>query len=159
MLAGSIRTIRSVHSGGFHFVILDACFRGDQQPYGRKNFVWTDSNISTDQVEWLRADLKAANGEAIVFVHQRLDVDNHYGVKNATQVRRVFEESGKVLAVFQGHSHRNDYREISGIHYCVLTAMVEGSGAENSGYSTMDILEGGAIRITGYRKQKEYEWR
>ena len=31
--------------GGFHFVVLDACFRSDGVPYGRKNFKWTDTKI------------------------------------------------------------------------------------------------------------------
>jgi hypothetical protein len=48
------------------------------------------------------ADLKAATGKTLVFAHQRLDVKNDYGVKNAAAVRKVLEDSGKVLAVFQG---------------------------------------------------------
>lgn len=155
---GQKQSYYSFDAGGFHFVILDACFRSDGQPYGRKNFVWTDSNLPADQVEWLQADLEKAGGQTVVFVHQRLDVSNHYGVKNAAQVRKVLEDSGKVLAVFQGHSHKNDHREISGIHYCVLVAMVEGSGAENNGYATMDVFENGLIRIMGFRKQENYEW-
>lgn len=148
----------SFDAGGFHFVVLDACFRNDGQPYGRKNFTWTDSNIPTHQVEWLQADLKKAGGKAVVCVHQRLDVGGNYGVKNAPQVRKVLEESGKVLAVLQGHSHKNDHKQIAGIHYCVLTAMVEGSGAENNGYSLMDVFADGTIRIAGFRKQQNHEW-
>ena len=155
---GQKKSYYSFDANGFHFVVLDACFRGDGKPYGRKNFEWTDPNIPGDEVDWLRTDLKETDGQTIVFVHQRLDVSNSYGVKNAAAVRKVLEESGKVLAVFQGHSHKNAYREISGIHYCVLVAMVEGSGGENNGYSTMDILGGGAVRITGFRKQKKYDW-
>jgi alkaline phosphatase len=63
------------------------------------------------------------------------------------------------MAVFQGHSHKNDLKDINGIHYCTLVAMVEGSGAENNGYSLVDVLEGGAIRLTGFRKQAKYEWK
>ena len=155
---GQKRSYYSFDAGGFHFIILDACFRSDGQPYGRKNFQWTDPNIPTDQVEWLQADLEAANGKAIIFVHQRLDVSNNYGVRNAPQVRKVLEQSGKVLAVFQGHSHKNDLKEINGIHYCVHRAMVEGSGEENNGYSTMDVFADGTIRIEGYRKQQNYDW-
>ncbi len=66
-------------------------------------------------------------------------MSNDYGVKNCPEMRKFFEESGKVLAVFQGHSHQNDLKDISGIHYCTLVAMVEGSGAENNGYSVMEI--------------------
>ena len=35
------------------------------------------------------------------------------------------------------HTHKNDHRDIGGIHYCTLVAMVEGSGAANNGYSVM----------------------
>ena len=148
----------SFDSGGFHFIVLDACFRSDGEPYGRKNFEWTDPNIPSDQMEWLQADLEASSGQAIVFVHQRLDVSNHYGVKNAADIRKTLEDSGKVLAVFQGHSHKNDLKEINGIHYCVHRAMVEGSGEANNGYSTVDVLADGTLRVTGYRKQEKYEW-
>ena len=155
---GQKKSYYSFDDRGFHFVVLDACFRSDGQPYGRKNFQWTDPNIPPEQVEWLRADLQQANGKTIVFVHQRLDVSNNHGVKNAAQIRRVLEQSGKVLAVFQGHSHKNELKEINGVHYCVHRAMIEGSGHENNGYSIMDISADGAIRITGFRQQKKYDW-
>ncbi|MEM8735983.1 MAG: hypothetical protein AAGG44_17270 [Planctomycetota bacterium] len=95
----------------------------------------------------------------IVFAHQRLDVGNNYGVKNAAEVRQVLEDSGKVLAVLQGHSHKNDHRDIRGIHYCTLVAMVEGSGAESNGYSVMSISKDGTINIDGFRKQNSYIWK
>jgi len=142
--------------GGFHFIVLDACFRGDGLPYGRKNSHWTDANIPPAEIEWLSADLKATDKPAIVFVHQRLDVSGDYGVKNAPEVRRVLEGSGRVLAVFQGHSHENDYREINGIHYTVLRAMIEGSGAEENGYSLLSIARDGTIHLTGFRQQRSY---
>jgi alkaline phosphatase len=145
--------------GGFHFVVLDACFRADGQAYGRGNFKWNDAIIPDEQVEWLRADLKAATGKTIVFAHQRLDVKNDYGVKNAEQVRQVLEDSGKALAVFQGHSHKNDLKDINGIHYCTLVAMVEGSGTENNGFSLVDVFDSGTIRLTGFRKQSNYHWK
>ena len=94
----------------------------------------------------------------ILFAHQRLDVSNNHGVKNNVDVRKVLESSGKVLAVFQGHSHQNDLKEIGGIHYCTLIAMVEGSGVENNGYALMDIDPNGTIRLKGFRKQKYYTW-
>jgi len=155
---GQQKSHYSFDVGGFHFVVLDSCFRSDGKPYGRKNFQWTDANIPEEQIEWLRADLSECKGNSIVFAHQRLDVTNNHGVKNCKQVRKVLEDSGKVMAVFQGHSHKNDYKEIAGIHYCVLTAMVEGSGEQNSGYSTMDILSNGTIRLAGHRRQSDYEW-
>jgi len=155
---GQKRSYYSFDAGGYHFVVLDACFRSDGVSYGRRNFQWTDPNIPTEEVEWLAADLKDADRNTIVFVHQRLDVSNSYGIKNAADVRKVLEESGNVIAVFQGHSHKNDLKEINGIHYCVHRAMVEGSGAANNGYSTMDLFADGSIRLTGFREQQDYEW-
>ena len=158
---GHVEQEKSYYSfdrGDFHFVVLDSCFRSDGEPYGRKNFQWTDPNIPAAEIEWLQADLKTNDRPVIVFAHQRLDVSNNHGVKNNADVRQVLEASGKVLAVFQGHSHQNDYREIDGIHYCTLVAMVEGSGAENNGFSMMDLHRDGTIRLTGFRKQKNYNW-
>jgi 3',5'-cyclic AMP phosphodiesterase CpdA len=148
----------SFDSGDFHFVVLDSCFRSDGEPYGRKNFEWTDPNIPAAEVEWLTLDLKSTTRKVVVFAHQRLDVSNHYGVKNAAEVRKVLEESDKVLAVFQGHSHQNDHHEIGGIHYCTLVAMVEGSGVESNGYSVMSLAHDGTISIDGFRKQDSYTW-
>ena len=79
-------------------------------------------------------------------------------MNNASAVRKIFQNSGKVNTVFQGHSHRNDHHQIEGIHYVTMVAMVEGSGAENSGYSTLDVFEDGSLRIDGHRKQADYEW-
>ena len=148
----------SFDRGDFHFVVLDSCFRSDGQPYGRKNSHWTDANIPAAELEWLAADLKASNRQVIVFAHQRLDVSDNHGVKNNAEVRKVLESSEKVLAVFQGHSHQNDLKEISGIHYCTLVAMVEGSGAENNGYSLMELEPNGTIHLTGFRKQQSHKW-
>ncbi len=149
----------SFDSGNFHFVVLDSCFRSDGKPYGRKNFKWTDPNIPKHEIEWLQADLKATKKKTIIFAHQRLDVSNHYGVKNNAKVRKVLEQSNKVLAVFQGHSHKNDHKEINGIHYCTLVAMVEGSGTKNNAFSVMNISTNGTIQIDGFIKQKKYLWK
>jgi len=99
---GQEKSYYSFDAEGFHFVVLDACFRSDGEPYGRKNFTWTDANIPPAEIDWLRADLKATSLKTIVFTHQRLDVSTHHSVKNAASVRKVLENSKKVMAVFQG---------------------------------------------------------
>ncbi len=149
----------SFDSGGWHFVVLDSCFRSDGQPYERKNFVWTDPNIPAEELEWLKSDLTANKKHTIIFAHQRLDVSNQHGVKNGADVRTILEHSGHVRAVFQGHSHSNDHKEIGGIHYCTMVAMVEGSGAANNGYSNIEAYRDGMIRIDGFRNQHDYDWR
>src|SRR5690606_14446190 len=97
---GQAASYYSFEWGGVHFVVLDACFRSDGVAYERKNFVWTDSNIPPAEVEWLRGDLAAAKGPVVVFVHQRLDVEDNHGVKNGAGIRDLLEKSHKVLGVF-----------------------------------------------------------
>ncbi|MCY2988752.1 MAG: metallophosphoesterase [Planctomycetota bacterium] len=142
--------------GGYHFVVLDACFRQDGQPYGRQNAEWTDANIPAAELAWLHADLSKTSAKTIVFVHQCLDVGQPYGIKNAPEVRKILEASGQVLAVLQGHRHHSDYRELARIHYCTLVAMVDGSGPEKNGYALVDVLTDGTIRIKGFRQQPSH---
>jgi predicted phosphodiesterase len=155
---GQARSYYSFDRGGFHFVVLDSCFRSDGEPYGRKNSKWDDANIPPAELEWLAADLKSTKQPTIVFAHQRLDVSTSHGVKNCPAVRQILEQSGRVLAVFQGHSHQNDYKEIAGIHYTTLVAMVEGSGTESNGYSLLEVAPDGGLKLTGFRKQTSHTW-
>jgi alkaline phosphatase len=147
----------SFDQDGFHFVILDACYATDGTSYQRDNFDWKDANVPTAELTWLREDLSRAKHPVIVFAHQRLDEKGPHSVRNAPAVREILEYSSKVLAVFQGHSHANDYQQIAGIHYCTLVAMVEGSGAENSGYAVLDVMPDSSLRLHGFRRQQHRE--
>ena len=154
---GQVEQEKSYYSfdrGGVHFVVLDACFRADGTPYQRRNFTWTDANIPAEEIEWLKSDLMANNKPVIVFAHQRLDVTKDHSVKNNSAIRAILEDCGKVLAVFQGHSHQNELQEIGGIHYCTLVAMVEGSGEQNNGYSQVQTDSTGSLHLSGFRNQQ-----
>jgi len=154
---GEVEQKKSYYSfnvGGYHFVVLDSCFRSDGVAYARGNFKWTDANIPRSQLDWLAADLAATTLPTIVFAHQRLDVSTAHGVKNCVEVRKILESSKRVLAVFQGHSHKNDYHEINGIHYCTLVAMVEGAGTENNGFSVLTCTPT-ALKLDGFVRQSD----
>ncbi len=155
---GKAASYYSFDRQGFHFVVLDACFRTDGEPYGRKNFVWTDTFIPVEQLAWLQSDLAASQGPVVVFVHQRLDRHDDYGIENAADVRSILEASGRVVAVFQGHSHENDLNLISGIPYCTLVAMVEGSGIESSGSAIAELHSGGMLSVHAFGRQSAYRW-
>jgi len=155
---GQERSYYSFDAGGVHFVVLDACFRGDGEPYGRKNSKWDDANVPAAEIEWLESDLAGAAGPAIVFAHQRLDGTDRHCVRNAAEVRGVLEASGKVLVVFQGHSHANGYKQVGGIHYATLVAMIEGSGTESSGYALAAVSRDGVVTVEGFRKQSAFRW-
>ncbi len=147
----------SFDRGGFHFVILDSCFRGDGVAYGAKNNKWDDADLPAAERDWLHEDLKATRLPTIVFLHHRLDVATAFGVKSAELVRKILEEAGNVMAVFQGHNHVNEHRDLRGIHYCTLNAMVEGSGENNNAYSLLDVFTDGSLRVSGFRTQTSYD--
>lgn len=139
--------------GGVRFVVLDACYREDGVAYERGNFHWQDSCIPAAELQWLQTQLAESMVPVIIFAHQRLDQNEAHAIKNAAAVRATLEASGKVLAVFQGHSHKNDYQQIAGIHYCTLVAMVEGADLENSGYTLLDVMPDHSLRLHGFRRQ------
>ena len=156
---GQTASFFSFDVGQAHFVVLDACFRSDGTSYGRKNFDWTDPNLSEEQLDFLEADLEKTQFPTVVFVHQRLDVANAYGIKNAAAARQRLEKSGKVVAVFQGHSHENEHRDLNGIHYCTLAAMVEGPVAQKNAFSTLTVYEKGSLKVTGFARQASHAWK
>ncbi|MCX5662594.1 MAG: metallophosphoesterase [Planctomycetota bacterium] len=155
---GQAKSYGSFDRGGVHFVLLDACFRVDGVPYGRRNAGWTDTFVPAEQLAWLAADLRATTLLTIVFVHQRLDERSDHAVRNAPAVRAVLEASGKVRTVFQGHHHINDLKEIAGVRYCTLMSMIDGSGPASNAYSLLEIAPTGAISVRGFRGQKSYDW-
>mgnify|MGYP001356971619 CR=1 FL=1 len=147
----STRSYYSFDVSGLHCVVLDANYRADGADYDHGDFDWTDANVSADELEWLRRDLAASEGDALVFIHQLLDGKGSVYVKNAAEVRRILQDSGKVLAVFQGHHHEGSYSRIEGIHYYTLKGMIEGQGPENSSYAIVELRNGRDLAVMGYR--------
>ena len=155
----SNRSYYSFDSNGLRYVVLDANYRTDGTDYNHGNFDWTDANIPSKELDWLRKDLAAAPGAVIVFIHQLLDGTGSVYVKNAAQVRKILEASGKVLAVFQGHHHTGSYSNIAGIHYYTLKAVIEGHGLQNNSYAIAEVHQDGSITIAGYRKAQSAQLR
>lgn len=153
--AVSPQSYYSFDAGGHHFIVLDANFRRDETAYAAGNFQWVDACIPGAELEWLAEDLMRANGmKTIVFVHQNLhDESSPYGVKNAKAVRRIFEKSGNVLAVMQGHDHKGAYAKINGIHYFTLQALVEGATLENNSYAVVTMAKNGRVKINGFGRE------
>ena len=155
-IAGQPRSYYSFDQGGCHLVILDACFRSDGVAYGRDNFKWRDACLPPAELAWLEQDLRHTSLKTLVFVHQRLDVGPPFGLSNAVAVRQVLEQSGKVLAVFQGHHHPGDDQTLHGIRYVTLKAMVEGAAPENNAYALLDVLPDNTLRLTGFGRQRGF---
>ena len=147
------KSFYSFDKKGIHFVVLDACYTKEGVSYDKGNFVWSDCFIPANQIDWLRKDLSATNLPTIVFVHQLLDDadDKQLCVFNAPEVRKVLSESAKVLAVFQGHQHKNRYSFVDDIHYCTLPGMVDFSGLENNCYTVVKVEDSG-VNMIGYKR-------
>jgi predicted phosphodiesterase len=151
------RSFYSFDHNGVHCILLDGCFREDGAAYTPGTFAWTDSDLPIAQREWLAADLAATTNPTVVFVHQRLDdAPMGYGIHSRTMVRTILEASGKVIAVLQGHSHKNELQTIAGIPYITLAAMIEGSGLENSGASILNISVDATFTLTGFRRHANH---
>jgi len=146
-------------SGGVRFVVLDAGHKSDGSDYDRGNYDWSDSNVDAPQLGWLAETLAASTEPAVVFVHQQLDGEGVYCVRNAAQIREVLEKSGKVIAVLQGHRHEGGFSTINGIPYFTFKALVEGAGPRNSAYSIVDVMPDLEVRVFGYRQAESRTFR
>lgn len=126
------QTWYSWDAGGVHCIVLDADYTPDKfRPYDMNTpedtfWSWKDTSIPPQEMEWLKNDLKKTSLPTILFSHQTLDRtdDNDHNIKNASLVRAILEESGKVLAVISGHDHQGGYSNIKGIHYIVMNGNV-----------------------------------
>jgi Icc protein len=112
--------------GPWHFVVLHTIERKD-----------VDIRIPEPQLEWLRADLAAGQAPTLVLMHhsaseQSLDDSRWWPgrahialVAGRADLRRIFEESGRVRAVYNGHLHWNHFDVIGGIAYVTVQSLIE----------------------------------
>lgn len=111
----------------------------------------TDIHVSSEQIAWLEGALKRSEKPVLIFVHHPLDEQSLLGnvwferypdycfVEERAELRRIFERSGKVCAVFGGHVHQNSVSTINGIHYITIQSLVERlPGANGSVDGTAD---------------------
>jgi alkaline phosphatase len=119
----------SADLSGFHCVVLFS-----------SSVAHTDITISTEQRLWLAADLAATDKPTLVFLHHPLDDQDLRGnvwfakyprycfVEDRHGIRQILSDSGKVVAVFNGHVHQNNISTIDGIHYVTVQSLVEKVG-------------------------------
>jgi calcineurin-like phosphoesterase family protein len=120
----------SFDKGDYHFIVMDPnnLKEGDKYtPYAHANFyvdaakrAWVD----TEQVAWLKEDLKKTNKRCIIFTHQSLEQT----VGNREEIRAIFEAENeqvgytKVVAALSGHDHTDYQKEINGIAYIQINS-------------------------------------
>jgi len=116
----------SIDLHGWHLVVLHTLEKQD-----------VEIRVPEPQLEWLRADLAATRAPTVVLMHhsaseQTLDDSRWWPgrahvalVKERAELRRIFETSGRVRAVFNGHLHWNHLDVIAGIPYVTLQSLIE----------------------------------
>lgn len=153
----------SFDQDGLHFAVLDGNCHEDGSDFARGDFEWENAWVSEAQLEWLAADLAAAERRpAVLLCHENLDhrlwndeLDPHI-VRNATAVRSVFEQAGNVVAVIQGHYHPGMHTVLNGIPYIMLSAMGVGPSLENNAYAIVTVCEDGSVSVEGFGRQESF---
>lgn len=142
---------------GVTFLVLDCCYDSNLRHYSCCN-PWDDANVPPHEVAWLRQMLADATGFVVVLTHQRIDPSAEPGhlVRNAAEVRKVLEESGKVALVLSGHQHMGGFNVYRGITYYSLVALVADSGPLANSFAEVAIYLDGTFSMTGYRNALSY---
>jgi 3',5'-cyclic AMP phosphodiesterase CpdA len=117
---------RSFDRGGFHVAILHTLEKKD-----------VEVRLPRAQLEWIADDLAKTTLPTIVLMHHSAseqDLEDSFWfrglahlalVKEREELRAIFEKSGKVRAVFNGHVHRNHLDVIRGIPYVTFQSLIE----------------------------------
>jgi alkaline phosphatase len=126
----------------YHFIVLDTL--------SKKN---KSLNIDQTQLAWLKRDLASTKKKTIIFTHYSLADQDLKGnpwfegapdfclVKNRKEVRKILEDSKKVLAVINGHLHWNNKKIHKGIPYFTIQSLVENEGDKGIGTGAYAIVE------------------
>ena len=127
----------SFDSGDYHFVVLFASCPMKSDLESPVESIGRKIQIDTAQRKWLEEDLNATKKATIVFLHHPLDDQDLAGsywfeqkpdecfVDARNEIREIFSRSGKVIAVFNGHVHRNNLENHDDIWYVSLQSLVE----------------------------------
>ncbi len=124
--------------GGYRHIVLDGNREGNKDGTFDRNQRY---RFDEEQLIWLKMILRESTSPCIIYSHFPIDdqdlSENYYWPENPEErafplgyreVRRILEDSGKVIAIFSGHTHFPQRTIIGGIEYITV-----GSFAENDG--------------------------
>jgi hypothetical protein len=105
--------------GGWHFVVLDG---NDPETPPRPGYA---SWIGSEQLEWLKEDLRQTRCPTVLFCHQGLASTLRNGAEVRAALEAINRAAGwtKVVAAFCGHDHLDRHACINGIHYITINSM------------------------------------
>lgn len=102
-----------------------------------------NGSVSATQLQWLEDELKQAQkyGQIVIVMshHPLLYLFNQVVAQNAEQIRAVLERYSCVKAHLGGHFHHGGYAKRKGIHYLIVSGMVEKN--EDDYFSKITIFD------------------
>ncbi|MDB5492427.1 MAG: calcineurin-like phosphoesterase family protein [Micavibrio sp.] len=147
---------------GVHFVFWNPNVRVDAN---------REMHATAQDLQWLKDNLAKTANPAVIFCHIPFDDQNEtpYVDKDdptkwifpsfyaeSKEIRKILEDSGKVIECHFGHLHRNRHSTINGIHYFEHQSLVqknENTGhARNASYIVTIDLDNAETRIRGFGK-------
>jgi manganese-dependent ADP-ribose/CDP-alcohol diphosphatase len=87
-----------------------------------------NGGVGETQLTWLAGELEAADAaheKVVVFCHFPVYPVDPHNLWNSEQLVGLLESHPSAVAYMNGHNHRGNYAEKSGIHYVTFPGMVE----------------------------------
>lgn len=124
-IIGEKRRPRDMQREGKQLIFLDACYFASGAHYAPGDSDWTDTFFPHSAE--LKETLARGTGDAYVFMHQNVDaqIPENHRLSNDAQLRAMFEQSGRVKVVYQGHYHPGKQTTQNGVSYVAFPAMCE----------------------------------
>jgi alkaline phosphatase len=119
--AGTEQVYRSFDHKGFHFVLLDTCWTGEQER----------GHIGEKQISWLVRDLEEnLSKKTFIFAHHPVngDVQENRVIHDYEEFQMAIAGFMNVVAVFSAHVHRNyvtTSERTPGIPYVETAAVIQ----------------------------------
>jgi 3',5'-cyclic AMP phosphodiesterase CpdA len=137
--AGTAQVYRSFDHAGFHFVLLDTCWTGEQER----------GYLGNEQIAWLVDDLEQNAGKrSFIFTHHPMngDVQENRVIHDFEEFQKAIAAFPNLVAVFSAHVHRN-YVTTSdltpGVPYIETAAVIQ----YPMGYNVYKVFANGVQQV------------
>ncbi|PLT35226.1 metallophosphoesterase [Bacillus sp. V5-8f] len=159
---------------GYRFVVLDtndrslyahkqgsAQYQQSEQMYnqlmatGAANAQTWNGGVGPEQLDWLKKVLeesKKKHEKVIVIGHHPVYPANEHNAWNDTEIVKVLERAGNVVAYFNGHNHEGNFAEKNGITYLNFRGMLD--TADTSAFSVIEAYKD-RLEIDGFGREPD----